>query len=107
MNVTITTLYKEGGERSEGPDAQCSGKHKVYLIHETNTYKTKGKLNWGAKGTNWGGGAIHHSQTHNTKHLYTCYLQTNDTYIHTHTQRHLQNTLLKLGGYLPGRPPQR
>ena len=50
---------------------------------ENNTYKTKGKLT--------GGG--------NT-------LLTNTQYIYTHITLST-NTLLKLGGYLPGRPPQR
>ena len=39
---------REGGERSEGPDAQCKGKHKVYYnkkqymkINQHRTNKTK------------------------------------------------------------------
>ena len=33
--VTVdTTIIRKGGEKSEGPDAQCKGKHNVY-------YKTK------------------------------------------------------------------
>ena len=39
--LRLTTIYKEGGERSEGPDAQCTGKHKVYYNKENNTRQTK------------------------------------------------------------------
>ena len=39
--LRLTTIIREGGERSEGPDAQCKGKHKVYLIQKTINDKPK------------------------------------------------------------------
>ena len=49
-----TTIIREGGERSEGPDAQCNGNTRFILYTKQNTRHQNGKLNWGAKGTNWG-----------------------------------------------------
>ena len=87
--LRLTTIIRECGERSEGPDAQCKREHKVYLIHEnkymttTKTWGAKGTKLGGAKGTNWGGGGGGNTLFTNTW-LHTRYLQ-NIRYIHTHT----------------------
>ena len=49
--VPLTLNYNSIRKVAEGVRAQTHNvrEHKVYLIHETNPYKTKGKLNWGAK----------------------------------------------------------
>ena len=46
--VTIDTTIREGGGRSEGPDAQCKGNTRFIQYMKQIHTRQKGKLNWGA-----------------------------------------------------------